>query len=251
MDNELEVIRDEMEQTRASLADKLGALENQVRETVSGATEAVSSTVEGVKEVVGSVSDTVGSVAETFNVRKQVEAHPWAAVGAAVAAGFLAGQFVGRAGAPSARPHSLSEMASPSGGPPEPEPKQEESLLGSMVPDLGGVANTLLAGAGGLAVNSVMGVVRELITRGLSPEWKGELDKVVDSVASKLGGKPVGEGGSSQLLELLGLGDEKPKEDPKPQPQERPPEAVTTSPPATPANGSRQAVRAGKGRMGR
>jgi len=50
------VIRDEMEQTRANLADKLGALENQVRETVSGATEAVSSTVEGVKGVVETVS---------------------------------------------------------------------------------------------------------------------------------------------------------------------------------------------------
>jgi len=37
------VIRDEMEQTRANLADKLGALENQVRETVSGATDAVKS----------------------------------------------------------------------------------------------------------------------------------------------------------------------------------------------------------------
>jgi len=35
------VIRDEMEMTRANLADKLGALENQVRETVSSASETV------------------------------------------------------------------------------------------------------------------------------------------------------------------------------------------------------------------
>jgi len=38
------VIRDEMEMTRANLADKLGALENQVRETVSSASETVTST---------------------------------------------------------------------------------------------------------------------------------------------------------------------------------------------------------------
>jgi archaellum component FlaC len=65
-----------MEQTRANLADKLGALESQVRETVSGATETVGSAVEGVKEVVGSVSDTVSSVTETFNISKHVEQHP-------------------------------------------------------------------------------------------------------------------------------------------------------------------------------
>jgi hypothetical protein len=73
VDNELEVIRDEMEQTRASLADKLGALEEQVRETVSGATEAVSSTVEGVKDVVSTVSDTVDSVKEQFSLSKQFD----------------------------------------------------------------------------------------------------------------------------------------------------------------------------------
>jgi len=41
VDSELEVIRDEMEETRANLANKLEALETQVRETVSGASEAV------------------------------------------------------------------------------------------------------------------------------------------------------------------------------------------------------------------
>ena len=40
MDSELEMIRSEMDVTRDSLAHKIGELESQVRDTVTGATEA-------------------------------------------------------------------------------------------------------------------------------------------------------------------------------------------------------------------
>jgi len=142
VDRELEVIRDEMEQTRANLADKLGALETQVRETVSSASETVTSTVEGVKEVVETVSDTVGSVTETFNISKHVE-----------------------------------QMASmlPS----------FESLL----PDVKEAGNTLISGLGGLAVGSVMSVVRDLVANNLPQDWQGEITKLVDQVTRQLGGK--------------------------------------------------------------
>ena len=222
MDNELEVIRDEMEQTRSNLADKLGALETQVRETVVGAKEAVSSTVEGVKEVVGSVSETVGSVAEQFSVSKQVDEHPWLAMGVAVAAGFVAAQVLDRLGPP-----ALAAGAPPAttGTPPDLQftsssrfaerptaaaPKKE-SMLEALVPDLdlGGAANTLLHTAGGLAVNTLMGVIRELVVRGLSPEWKGEVTKLVDQVADQLGSKPLDEKRSEQLLEAVGMGEKK------------------------------------------
>jgi len=218
------VIRDEMEQTRANLADKLGALENQVRETVSDATEAVSSTVEGVKDVVSSVSETVESVTETFNVSKHVEENPWIAFGAAVAAGFIAAQLFGRSSTPAPVP-----AAPPAPPPPQPrveaqaqpaqaqpqqvqseQPKQHsESLLGSleaMLPDvksmlpgmesllpdgqdLKKVMDTAIGSFGGLAVGTMMGVVRELAVNGLPPEWKGELTKMVDKVTEQLGGK--------------------------------------------------------------
>jgi len=104
VDRELEVIRDDMEQTRANLADKLGALENQVRETVSTASETVTSTVEGVKEVVSTVSETVESVTESVNIYKQIEQHPWAAVGISLAAGFVAGQLLGGSSRPYPEP---------------------------------------------------------------------------------------------------------------------------------------------------
>jgi len=94
-ERELEVIRDEMEQTRANLADKLGALEEQVRETVSSASETVTSTVEGVKDVVNNVTETVENVTEAFDVSKQIDRHPWVAMGVAMAAGFVTAQLLG------------------------------------------------------------------------------------------------------------------------------------------------------------
>jgi len=253
------VIRDEMEQTRANLADKLGALETQVRETVTSTKEAVSSTVEGVKEVVGSVSETMGTVAETFDVTKQVERHPWGAMGAAVAAGFVAAQLFDRLGPPAqaapatSRPDSLSDLPLTTTRFPETsaEPKKE-GVLESMMPDLHGVMNTMLSGLGGLAVNSLFGVIRELASRELPQEWKGEVGKLVDQVASQLGGRPIDETRSSQLLDVLGLGAKKGEEAQAQQTRatELRPEGSPYEPVKQPAgvgNGP-QGVRAGAGR---
>ena len=59
MDSELEVIRTEMETTRGSLAQKIGELESQVRDTVSEAGHAVEATKEGVMDVVSSVTESL------------------------------------------------------------------------------------------------------------------------------------------------------------------------------------------------
>jgi ElaB/YqjD/DUF883 family membrane-anchored ribosome-binding protein len=207
VDRELEVIRDEMEHTRASLADKLGALETQVRETVSTASETVTSTVEGVKEVVDTVSDTVGSVTDTFNVSKQVEENPWLAMGIAVAAGFVVGQLLSGTSQPAPQPQPQPAPQPPTPAPvpvtahastaPAPESPGITDRISSMLPsldaimpDLASVGNTVVSGLTGLAVGSVMGVVREMVVNGLPPEWKGELTKLVDQVTTQLGGKP-------------------------------------------------------------
>jgi len=215
------VIRDEMEQTRANLAEKLEALESQVRETVSGATDAVSSTVEGVKDVVSSVSETVETVTETFNVSKQVEQHPWMALGAAVATGFVVAQVIGRSseparGAPSGSTSSSSWSSSSSqpaaGAPQQSESRSDSGLmhsLGSMLPDMpdmSGVMNTVVSSLGGLAVGSLMGVIREFASHGLPQEWQGDVTKLIDQVTSQLGGKPLDPTRTNQLFSALGLG---------------------------------------------
>jgi len=127
-DRELEMIRDQMHQTRASLADKLGTLESQVSKTVETATQAVATatetvtnTVEEVKEVVSNVTetvtgavsnvtdtvqgvvsnvtetvqDTVSSVASAFDVPGYVRAAPFASVGCSFAIGLMGGYLLG------------------------------------------------------------------------------------------------------------------------------------------------------------
>lgn len=113
MVNEPEVIKQQMEETRSSLADKLETLEQHVLGTVHDTTSAVSNTaemvtdavegtVESVKETVENVKEsfmeTVESVKETvrdtFDLRLQAERHPWGVVGGSVAVGFAVGYLM-------------------------------------------------------------------------------------------------------------------------------------------------------------
>jgi len=208
VDNELEVIHDQMEETRAALASKLEALESQVRDTVQSASEAISSTVGGVKDVVSTVSETVGSVsdkvvetvdtvkekvAETFDIGKYVEQAPWTSVGVAVAAGFVAAQVL-----PSFQPRggqTYFAPAHPAQAPSNGSARSHEwgSLLGNLWQQASGTFQ-------GLAVGTVLGMARELIERNLPDEWKGELTKMVDNLTNELGGKPMS---GHWLAELL------------------------------------------------
>jgi len=175
VDHELEVIRGQMEATRESLADKLGELESQVRETVQAAGETVTSTVDGVKEVVSSVTDTVSStvetVKETFNLRKQVEEHPWTALGAAVAVGAIGGWLVE---APSGKPSSAASVAFT-----PPSPRSSEP----------GVMAKFLHNLQGLAVGSLIGVARDYINEIAPDPWKEGLSSTLDDLSYQLTGE--------------------------------------------------------------
>jgi phosphate uptake regulator len=74
MDDSPEVIRLQMEETRASLSEKLETLEQQVVGTVQDARAAVTDTVETVKEA---VHETVETVKDTFDIGAQMQRHPW------------------------------------------------------------------------------------------------------------------------------------------------------------------------------
>jgi len=95
-----EVIRQQMDETRSHLAEKLQALENQVSSTVEETTAALSETVEAVKETVENVTEiveeTVQSCGQLFDLRQQTERHPWLVFGGSVALGCLAAQLLGR-----------------------------------------------------------------------------------------------------------------------------------------------------------
>jgi ElaB/YqjD/DUF883 family membrane-anchored ribosome-binding protein len=134
MDKESDVIKHQMEHTRAALTDKLELLENKVTSSVSGAAETVdrvrqtvSETVSGAAETVASmkhaIDDTVASVkecaretaetvSETLDIRKQVEKHPWAMMAGATAVGFGVGVLVSRSDVREAATSAASSMAS-------------------------------------------------------------------------------------------------------------------------------------------
>jgi ElaB/YqjD/DUF883 family membrane-anchored ribosome-binding protein len=219
-ERELEVIREEMEETRTSLANKLEALESQVRDTVQSATDTVSSAVDGAKEVVSSVSEgakqvvesvseTVETVKESLSVSRYVEQYPWASVGVAVAAGFVAAQLIPSSRSTSgdrseALPPASSGSYTPSAASSyQPStaapPRQEESSAWTGA--LKGVWDTAATTVEGLAVGTLMSAIKDLVVRGLPQQWQGELTRVVDQVTTQLGGKVMQ---GNPLQELLG-----------------------------------------------
>jgi len=191
VDNELEVIHHEMEEKRASLAEKLDTLENHVLGTVQEATAAVSHTVEDVKSVVDTVTenvkDTVESVTESvkhsLDISDHVRHHPWGMFCGAVAVGFVGGRML----APARSEQEPAPQAPPAPAPtPPPAPRRaaqrEEAQTGM---------DELLQRVKGLALGALMKVVRDVVAEALPETMKADVMNVVDDFTTKLGGKPV------------------------------------------------------------
>jgi len=225
VDNELEVIRHQMEEKRASLADKLEALESQVKETVQGATCEVSHIVEEVKSTVESVTEgvqntvetvketltegvheTVETVKQTFNVNDHIRNHPWLAVGGAVAAGFAGGYLLGpprssngawdshrleeaAAPAPAWSPQSSRFAETPASRPAPASTSASESVLAPAVSALEDAGMEALKKVRELAVGTLMGVLGQVAANSLPPFLKEEASKLVTDLTTRLGGK--------------------------------------------------------------
>jgi len=174
-----------MEATRGSLAQKIGELESQVRETVTGAGEAVTATKEGVMEVVSSVSDTVSnvkeSIKETFDLRKHVEEHPWAAFGVAVAAGATAGMLVG----PSGRASSYSNGHVPHDTNHSPFSSAAAATAATVGP---GVLGSMVSKLQTLAITALTDYVQDMIRQSAPEPYKEGLQDIVRDLSSQLTG---------------------------------------------------------------
>jgi ElaB/YqjD/DUF883 family membrane-anchored ribosome-binding protein len=220
VDNELEVIHHEMEKKRASLSDKIDALENQVlnivHETgdqVSDIVQEVKSTVETVVEDVKStantvtegVEKTVESVKETLNVSEHIRRHPWLAVGGAFTAGVVSGYLSGgseerssTAGAGWTEP-SLSTMPPPEAPSPRfeqareqaryEEPAQEESAWNV----LGEASEKALDMVKGFAIGSLMSVLGHVVNNALPAELRSDASNILHDLTTKLGGRIMDE----------------------------------------------------------
>jgi len=236
MDNETEVILEQMEGTRSSLAAKVEKLENQVVGTIQEATTTVAETVQQVKEAVtdtveavkgtvegtvetvkDTVQGTVESVKETFDLRRQVENHPWLMFGGSFAVGFLTSRFLGGSMRPDVLAgvwHSAAALGRASASPqepqswqggtgqaydefagergtqpvsrPEPAPQKPgwlDSLAEALGPELGKLK--------GLAIGTALGVVRDMVTQSAPPEVGTQLAEMVNGVTTRLGGEVI------------------------------------------------------------
>ncbi|HVK18578.1 MAG TPA: hypothetical protein VM533_16710 [Fimbriiglobus sp.] len=129
-----EVIEQEMEATRASLTDKVAALEQQVMGTIQNASDTVSDIVDSVKtmvpETLTSVKDTLTESVEemsakmktAFDLGQHTRDYPWAMVGGAAALGFVTGLLAfgsrsspsfSRLAAASPQPHGAPGYSTP------------------------------------------------------------------------------------------------------------------------------------------
>ncbi len=209
MDNETDVTRTQMDETRASLSEKLETLQHRVVDTVQDATDAVAETVENVKDA---VHETVENVKDTFDVRLQVRRHPWAMVGGSVALGFVGGYLLLRFSSsrpvaigpsPSALPSNPRITERPNGDlkdhPPleavaGKTPVQDVAPVAAESGWLSAVQNRFgaeIAKVKGLAIGTVLGAVRDMITQSAPEPMKAGLAEAMDSMTVKLGGAPI------------------------------------------------------------
>jgi ElaB/YqjD/DUF883 family membrane-anchored ribosome-binding protein len=210
MENE-DVIRQQMEETRTSLAEKVETLEQKLASTVQETTEAVSDTVQ---ETAATVTETVAAVKETmqesvetvkgwFDLGAQVEEHPWGMLAGAAAFGFVLGNFL------PAREPTASSLSSGSkrqqqhhnGGTRRPQESTSAtsstssgpSWLSSFEPEL----NKLKS----LALGAALGTVREMVRSELPSEMGNRLRQIIDDVTTKLGGQPVPSSDYTEMAE--------------------------------------------------
>jgi len=225
MDNEPEpeVIRQQMEETRSALTDKLEKLENQVIGTVQEATSAVADSVGTVKEAVQdtvasvkeSVQATVETVKETFDLPRQVEKRPWTMLVGSAALGFLGGYLLGGGREQRSRervaggPHygrarsgreefyasrstgngnghgpATTETAAPSSGTSR---REEPGLLDN----LGTAFQSEISQLKGLAVGAMFGLLRDMLTRAVPGPMERQVTDLLDNLTTKLGGQPI------------------------------------------------------------
>jgi len=201
MDQEPDVIRQNIDETRSSLTEKLETLEAGVKGTVQGAKATVEDTIHNVKS---SVQETVDSVKRTFDVAYQVRQHPWPMLGGSVVAGFILGNLLGPRKGGRRDWESYRKPQEPSAAAQAVPTRESAAALpngtasGTSGPSTPGLLERVMAEfddeiqqVKGLAVGAAIGILRDLAKEALPPALAPQVEQIMDSVASKLGGKPV------------------------------------------------------------
>jgi ElaB/YqjD/DUF883 family membrane-anchored ribosome-binding protein len=195
------MIRQDIEETRQSLTEKLETLENQVMGTVQHARATVEETIDSVKST---VSETVDTVKRTFDLEYQVGQHPFMAAGLAFLGGAAIGVMV--KGARHHRWQGPNGAHTLDGGKPVRHFRQPDgsvrqardwattSSSAESSAEEGGLLNRFgdeVDKVKGLAIGAAMGIVRDLAKDYLPKTLAPHVDEVLDSATRKLGGQPL------------------------------------------------------------
>jgi ElaB/YqjD/DUF883 family membrane-anchored ribosome-binding protein len=212
MENETDVTRAQMDETRASISEKMETLEHQVVDTVQGAAEAVAQTVDNVKDVNDAVHETVENVKDAFDLRLQVKRHPWGMLGGSIAVGCLGGYLLFRRGTAQSQPierrqpavRDIPRITEKQNGVVKDIRISDEAPVTKPVHDVAPAAcdagwltemhNRFEPGINkvkGLAIGMVVGVGRDMITQSAPEVMKAGLTDVIDGITVKLGGEPI------------------------------------------------------------
>jgi uncharacterized protein YjbJ (UPF0337 family) len=214
MAEQTDVIRQQIDETRESLADKLETLEGHVKDavgTVTDTIETVKSTVENtvesvksgvestVETVKSSLNDTVDSVKETFDLPLQVDRHPWGALGCSLLAGMAAGYLL--------EPKRQRWMDHPQGIPGmarivpgyQPDRPAEAGSQSIRAESTGSrFASSLFGALQGefdkvklLALGAVLGIARDALKDALPPSLSQNVTEIVDDFTRRLGSEPI------------------------------------------------------------
>lgn len=222
MDDDTEVIKQQMAETRESLANKVEALENKVIGTVQTATDTVASTVESVSDTVASVKDTVhdtvesvkggvrdaaDSVKSALDIEHHARHNPWTVFCGAVVVGFVGGYLL----TPRKRDPRDRRWPDMTGGPYMSVPAPWSAAYGDGLPppqagtrqmappqqkkDEGpGWIDKLEPAIGQLkemAIGAAVGMIGKMLMQSAPPALRSDLSGVVDQFTTALGGKPM------------------------------------------------------------
>jgi ElaB/YqjD/DUF883 family membrane-anchored ribosome-binding protein len=200
MENECEVIRQQMDETRSAMTDKMETLEQQVVESVQAASAAVSETVQSVTD---SVHETVETVKDTFDLPRQVDRRPWTMMAGATALGYFGGYLLSRTNGRDARIIETFESASPPVDAHIPAsgngtPTGHAPVASAATPKSDGAAektgwrdtfHTEITQLEGLAVGTLFGIVRDIVTKAAPGSMEHQLEEIVNGITVKLGGR--------------------------------------------------------------
>jgi ElaB/YqjD/DUF883 family membrane-anchored ribosome-binding protein len=190
-------MRQEIDGTRSAMADKLEALEDRVMDTVESARETVQDSIQTAK-------DTVATVKRTFDVKHQVQQHPWAMVGGCFLAGLALGHLLprGRQRSREAPERVAGKATALAGNPLVPgEQPATNGVAAAGPPARFAAAPASRPGffdrfheeidqAQGMAIGYVMGLIRDSIKDAV-PQLASQIEDVMNNVTTKLGSKPV------------------------------------------------------------